>query len=47
MHQKLKVNLELEIRVPETHVMITQQEYELLNQDRLEGRYWSIHDLEE
>ena len=47
MQQKMKVGLELEIVVPETHVMITRQEYELLNQDRLEGRYWTLRDLEE
>lgn len=47
MQQKMRVGLELEILVPETHVMITRQEYELLSRGSLEGRYWTLRDLEE
>ncbi len=45
MQQRL--NTVVSIVVPEEYVLITNVEYELLQQNELLGRYWTMKDLEE
>lgn len=43
--QQLQVNLT--IPIPEGYVLITKVEFEELQQEKLNGRYWIMEDLEE
>lgn len=44
MQQHLHVDLI--VQVPNDHVLITKVEYEQLQQEKLEGKYWTMADLE-